>query len=146
LEFGIEEEEELSGGGDEGDFGWFSEVPEMVIEELEVAVFLADGGEGGEVEGAADSGAAAAEMALALAGAAVVGIRGEAGQGGDFLSIDATEFGEQSEQGRSGYFADAVLSEKELVAGGQDRVLGDDLPGGILELGVRRSCRPGFGV
>lgn len=135
MEFGVEEEEEFSGGGDEGDFGGFGCGAEVLVEELQDAALLADGGEGGEVESAADGGPAAAEMALAAARAAVVGIGSEASEGGNLLAIGGAEFREEGEEACGGDLADAVLGEEELLAGGERLMAGDELLGGGLELG-----------
>lgn len=90
VELGVEVEEEFAGGGDEGDFSGFAGGAELVVKSFGVAVGLANGGECGEVEGAAHGCAATADVARGFGGAAVLRVRSDSGEAGDFLAVDGT--------------------------------------------------------
>ena len=62
---GVEVREEFSGAGDEGDFAWFAVGAQAQVEVLQGRCFLADGAQGGHVEGAAQLVATAVDKAHA---------------------------------------------------------------------------------
>ena len=74
------------------EFGLFADRFEALVEELDYRV-AADGGQGGHVEGAADTGAAAGDMAAAAHFADVAIDRGEADEGGNLAVDERAEFG-----------------------------------------------------
>src|SRR3954469_8450951 len=67
---GVEDGQELSGDGNEGELCRFSGLSQPCVEGLE-AIGAADGVEGGHVEGIADTLAPATDLTLAAIGAAV---------------------------------------------------------------------------
>lgn len=91
----IEEAEEFSGGGDEGDFGGFAVLAEAVVEGGQRGSG-ADDAQGGEVESAADAAASALEVTMTLSRAAVVVEGSQAGQSTDLAAGGVAEFGELS--------------------------------------------------
>jgi hypothetical protein len=121
----VEAEEELSGGGDEGDFGRFAGGAQAAVEGGQRARRTADDAQGGKVEGASHPGSAAADMALAAAGAAVGVVRSQAGEGGDLAAGGLAEFGEEGQEGEGGERSDAVLSLEGGIARGQGAIGGD---------------------
>src|SRR5258707_1992955 len=90
---GVCEDDELSHDGGEGDFGLFAVCEETVVEGLERWI-EAGGGDRGHVEGAADMGASALDVAGAAALAAVAGDRGEADEHGGLLGRQGADLGE----------------------------------------------------
>ncbi len=145
----VEEAEEFSGGGEEGDFGGFAGLAEALVEGGQRGVGT-DDGEGGQVEGTTDSGATAADVAVAGARAAVVVVGSEAREGADLAAGGVAEFGKQSEQDGGGGGTDAVLALEGVVARRQGGVLGDgggqeglelvDLRGQAAELGLEAAA------
>ena len=99
MEEGVEVEEEFASGGEEGELVGFAGGAEVLVAAAQEAAGLADSGEGGEEEDAADFGAAAADPALALAGTALMGVGSEAGEVGDLLAVESAEFRQPAEQG-----------------------------------------------
>lgn len=79
----IEEDGEFADDGDESNFCGFVAQAQLLVKTAQDGV-MADGGEGGHVEGAAESGAAAGDVALAFARTAVVIVGGDAHEGGHF--------------------------------------------------------------
>jgi hypothetical protein len=106
LERGVEEDEEFSGDGDEGDFAGFAGGAEFLEEGFEDGVF-ADGVEAGEVEETANLGAAAGDMALAAELAAVVVERSQTGELGDGAAVQGAEFGHEAEEAKGAAPVDA---------------------------------------
>ena len=94
----VGEDGELSGDGDEGELGGLSVGAQASVEGSDIGV-VAGGGEGGEIEHAAHRGAAAADDALAVALAGLVGDGGEAGEHGDRFVGEAAELGEARRSG-----------------------------------------------
>ena len=90
--------EEFSGGGDEGNFGGFAGGAQAGVEGLKGGM-VAGGGEGAEVENAADFGAAAVDVTHAAEGSAVVIARSQAGQAGKARGAALAEFGQEGEEG-----------------------------------------------
>lgn len=99
-------DEEFAHGGGESDFGGFAARDQAIVEGFEDGVFEA-GDEGGHVEGATDSGSAAADEASAGEGTAVAVEGGESGEGGDLLTRQRAEFWQSADQASSGEWADA---------------------------------------
>jgi len=77
-------DEYCSGERDESELGRFAGVAERLVEAAEAGV-CSRGSDGGHVEGVTDALAAAANRALAGEGAAVMVVRGKAGQCGGGL-------------------------------------------------------------
>jgi hypothetical protein len=94
---GVCEDDELSHDGGEGDFGLFAVCEETVVEGLERWI-EAGGGDRGHVEGAADMGASALDVAGAAALAAVAGDRGEADEHGGLLGRQGADLGEADKE------------------------------------------------
>ena len=89
---------------------------EAGVEGDERLVPVEGGGEGCGVKGAADAGASAGDVSLALVGAAVGVEGGETGEGGDLLAADLAELWQADDEGDGGALADAGDAENELEA------------------------------
>jgi hypothetical protein len=94
---GVEDGQELSGAGGEGDLHGLSGGLEALAEGLEARV-AAGCDEGGDIERAANLCAAAPDVAPAAREAAVAGVRREAGQCGDAAMIEAAKLGQASDE------------------------------------------------
>lgn len=128
-------EEEFASGGEEGDFGWFTSSAEAAVEDGLGSGLGAGEGEGGEVEGAAHFGAAAAEVTVGLHLPALPRVRSEASQGGDLLAVGAAELGQVGQQSGRDLRPDAGLRLQELRARAEGRRAGDTGRPGRFELG-----------
>jgi len=93
------------GDGDECHFSGLSGVSERAIGSREAGLGAGDG-DGGHIEGFADSASAAADMPGAAELSAINIERGEASQGGDSLGRPGAEFRHQGQQGRRADRAD----------------------------------------
>src|ERR1700683_5829708 len=98
---GVCEDDELSHNGDEGDFGRFAVYERAVVEGLERPV-ATRGGHRGHIEGAADVGASALDVAGAAALAAVPGDRGEADDHSGLFGRQGADLGEADAGGDPG--------------------------------------------
>src|SRR5690606_19512893 len=121
---GIGEDDELSHDGGEGEFSGFAPGDEAVVAGLEAGL-VAGGGEGGHVEGVAWSHAATVDVALALAVAAVVGDRREAGEPGGGLARALAQLAEAGEQRGGDDRTDAGDGVQEGLPGGEAGIGGD---------------------
>jgi hypothetical protein len=130
----VEEDNEFTHHGGEGDDGLFAPLAEAGVEGFEHGV--APGGvHGGHVEGAAHGGASAFDAAGAVLCAAVAVVGGEAGEGGGFARGEAAKFGHvgQEHGGADGADAGDLLQPLGLCVHGG---LGGDLGGdGLFALG-----------
>src|SRR5438093_11240393 len=82
FECGVKMEEEFSGQSGQRDFGGFACGAQAEVKDFQFGM-TAGGGEGAEVEDAADFGASAAHAASAREAAALAVARGQAGEAGD---------------------------------------------------------------
>ena len=89
---GVEDSEELSGDGDEGDHFGFVVGDELLMEGAELWV-AAGGDHGSDEEGGANSGATSANEAAAAPLSRLSGAGGEAGKCGDLAAIESSELG-----------------------------------------------------
>src|SRR5690606_16337882 len=103
---GVEDSEELAGGGDDGDELWLAIGDEPVAEGLEGGV-VTGGDEGAHEEGGADGCPAAADEALAAPLAGLAGVGSEAGESGDLLWTEAAQLGQFRQQGAGDGLADS---------------------------------------
>ena len=113
--------EEFSGGGEEGNFGGFAGGAQAGVEGLKGRM-VAGGGEGAEVENAADFGAAAVDVTHAAEGSAVVIARGEAGEAGKARGAALAEFWQEGEEGDGSDEADAGSLLQTGGFGGKGRL------------------------
>jgi hypothetical protein len=97
----IEEDEKLAGDGGEGEFGSFTSRAELLVKSFEDGIF-ADGREAGEIEEAADWGAASPDVALTAPLATVAIQRRKASELGDGTASEGTEFRHEAEQAERG--------------------------------------------
>jgi hypothetical protein len=96
---GIEGDEHLAHGGDEGDLGWLAPGDQATMEGDEARAAAA-GAERGHVEDAADRAAALGDDPLAALEPAVLGDGRDADQAGDLAPVEAAELGQLGEQRR----------------------------------------------
>lgn len=106
LDQGVEDDEELSHGGDEGGHFGFSLVEESLVEGFERGVVL-DGDDGRHEEGFADLGASAAGGSSSSHFSAVAVGGRDADEACDFLSVELSEFGQFGDEERGGGGSDA---------------------------------------
>ena len=126
----VEDGQEFADAGDEGDLEGFAGGDETVVEGADFVVGTG-GGQGGHVERVAQGGAAAGDhaFALVLAGVAVEGLH--AGEGGDFLAVELSEFGQFGQEDGGGGGADAGDAAEALGQAGPV-VVGVDEGGDFL--------------
>src|SRR5690606_10577579 len=103
---GVEDDEELSGCGDDGDELWLAVVDEPVAEGLEGGV-VAGGREGAHEQGGAHLGSAAADEAPASPFARLPGEGSQTGEGSDLPGREAAQFGQFGEERSGDGLADA---------------------------------------
>src|SRR5215471_7244290 len=113
---GIEKDQQLAHGSDEGEACGFAGLAQTAVEGLEHRVVL-DGDKAGHVERGSDLDAAALDLALAAVSAAVPVHRGDAGQGGDLVAIDPAELGQFGDQSTSDDIADAGYAFEQILFG-----------------------------
>ncbi|RIA78672.1 hypothetical protein C1645_746431, partial [Glomus cerebriforme] len=121
------DDDEASHEGCDGDDGLLSGVAQAPVGVPEDGV-VAAGRHRGHEQGALDLGPAAAGSAIGVGGAALVGVGGDAGQGGGLTAVDAAEFGHETDQGGGGGGADAR-------DGAQDPLGADEFGGGAHQCG-----------
>ena len=131
LEDGVEDDQELTHGGGDGDLGGLAAGDEARIEGADRGI-AADGGEGRHVQGLADAGAAAEDHAPAAEGAAVAVDRGDTDEAGDLAPIEGAELGQLGEERAGRGLADA-RDRGEQVLGGAP---GGAAAHGVVEIGL----------
>jgi hypothetical protein len=89
FDLGVEVGEEFSGTSDDGYFGWFAVGAQSQVKGLEGRGFLADGAQGGHVEGAAQLVAPTVDKTHAMFLSAVLGKGSQAAEGGDLFAVRA---------------------------------------------------------
>ena len=138
---GVEDDEELSGDCDEGDFWGFSGFDHGLIGGLEAGAGSSSS-ESGHVESVAHALSSTADMARAseLSGVTVEG--GKAGQSGDGFARSGAEFGHESQEGGGGDWADAGDRAQALV-GLLDLLIGVDEGGDAGVIAVDLGIEPG---
>ena len=94
----MEEGEEFSGGGNEGDFGRFAGGAQAGIKEAQLRM-MTGGAQGAEVEDAAGFWTTAVRMTSSAKGAALVIARSQARKAAEALARAVAEFGQHGEQG-----------------------------------------------
>src|SRR5689334_9780149 len=112
---GIEDGDELSHGGDEGDLGPFTGLTQTAIEGLQGWI-EPHANQGCHVEGTAHRLTATADMALAAILPAVVVDWRNTDQGCDLLVVDGAEFGQFGEEHGSGQRPNTLDAGEQLVA------------------------------
>lgn len=115
FDHGVEDDQQLSHAGGEGDFGFFPLGLEPGIEGFEYGV-MASGDEGGHVERRPESGSAAPDASLAAELSTIVIQGSDSHQGGDLLTVELTELGQFGDECGGGHFADARNTFEKLVA------------------------------
>jgi hypothetical protein len=101
-------EEQFTHDGGQGDFGRFAGQAQALVKLSQGGLGLARQSHGAHVKGAANDGAAAANVALAFPRATLSGPRSEARQGGGLLAIEVAQFGHLTEHAHGGERAHAV--------------------------------------
>src|SRR5246127_2810810 len=76
---GVENGEQLSGDGDQGNHFWLTKVKKVLVEVFEWRV-VASGDEGGQERGRSNGGTTTSDHAFAAPAAGLAGIRGKASQ------------------------------------------------------------------
>lgn len=127
-------DEELAHDGGDGDAVVFATCAELLVEGSQDGV-AASGGEGGHVEGAADGGTSAADVALAATGSAVVVEGRQAGEGRDLAAIEPSEFGQLGQQAHGGGLAHAFDLAEGFEALAEAAVPVDELIESLLKSG-----------
>ncbi len=112
----IEHHEQLAHAGSDDDFEFFSLSGESFGEFFQGGI-EAFGGEGGHVEGVADVGSPTPNGAFAPHSSAIVVEGGQAREGGDFLSVELSEFGEIGHEGGGRGLAHAGNAGEEFGFG-----------------------------
>lgn len=128
----IEELEELSHDGGEGDLGGFAGGAQALVKVAQVRVETA-GAERGHIESGAEAGAAAGDMALALEGAAVVGKRSDPEEGRSLIAREGAELRAEARTAESGDGTDAGDLAQAGGPGAEGFLGGDQLRHGGLE-------------
>ena len=129
---GVEDEQEFSHDGDEGDFGRFACGEQTLVEGAQLGMMTCRD-QGGHPEAAAQSVTSAADVAWGAGLPAVAVVRGHADQGGQRTAADPSEFGQFGQQHRRGLRTNARLL---LQARGQRGVFALHLAGDLrVELG-----------
>lgn len=114
-EDGVQDDEELSCGGDDGDELGFAGGHEAVAEGLEDGV-VAGGDQGAHEQGSADDGSAAADEAPAAPFAGLAGVGRQSGQGRDLLGVERAQLGQFGQQCAGDGLADARHRGQQVLA------------------------------
>ena len=115
LKKGIEQSDEFSHGRDQSNLRSFPVVAETAIEGLEAGL-VANRGERCHIDGAADTGSAAGDVALPTMGSAVMIDRSDPDQCGSLLRADHAKFRQFGQDNGSGKIGDAWNTDEDVAA------------------------------
>src|SRR5580704_6864180 len=94
---GVCQDDEFSGHGNDGDLSRFSGVGEPFVEGSERGI-AADGGDGGHVEGGADTSAPAADVIAVDGGSAALRVWSQSGHARGLMTVELAEFRQIGDQ------------------------------------------------
>ena len=133
FEEGVESDEEFPRDSDEGDVVGFIGGAQFFVERREVGAVLGSGF-GGHIEGFADDFSSAVDASFADPFFGLLRVRSDAGDRGDSLSREGSEFGKVGQQDASGLGAEAGGGLEGGRLGEEVFFLGDEFLDLLIEL------------